>query len=170
MTIKHVGLIVGGVIVLGIAYYLLSPIWRTVRVDDALPVQPPVAAVPNLLMPETETQPQQLVPAPEQPTIKPLEGTFVPGAHDVSGKVIILPNDDGDILRFEDFETINGPDLRIYLATDKSATDIVDLGSIRGTTGNINYTLPTGTDTTKYKYVLVWCRAFHVLFSSALLQ
>ncbi len=71
------------------------------------------------------------------------------------------------IVRFENLKTINGPDLRIYLSADLGADDYVDLGEIRATEGNVNYTVPAGTDISKYKNLLIWCRAFSVLFSYA---
>jgi len=46
-------------------------------------------------------------------------------------------------------------------------SDFVNLGRIRATEGNVNYEIPEGTDLTKYKNVLIWCRAFSVLFSYA---
>ena len=73
-------------------------------------------------------------------------------------------------LRFENLKTINGPDLRIYLSSDLSADNIIDLGPIRATEGNVNYTIPHGTDLGKYKNVMIWCRAFGVLFSYAQLS
>lgn len=76
---------------------------------------------------------------------------------------------DGDqlIVRFEDFQTDNGPQLRIYLSADLGADDFIDLDPIKATKGNVNYTVAAGTDTDKYRNVLVWCKPFGVLFSYA---
>ena len=73
-------------------------------------------------------------------------------------------------MRFENFESINGPELHIYLASSLSDKDIVDLGPIRGTKGNINYKVDASVDTAKYRYVLVWCKPFKILFSYAELR
>lgn len=94
------------------------------------------------------------------------EGVFVPNAHDVNGKALIITNETTKILRFEDFETIDGPDLRIYLSSGLNIDDAIDLGPIKATRGNVNYDI-TGIDTDKYDKALVWCRAFKVLFSHA---
>jgi hypothetical protein len=67
----------------------------------------------------------------------------------------------------ENFKATNGPDLYVYLSTDKSDDNIVNLGRLKGNIGNQNYPIPAGTDLTKYKNALVWCRAFSVLFGSA---
>ncbi|MGV8142315.1 MAG: DM13 domain-containing protein [Candidatus Pacearchaeota archaeon] len=91
---------------------------------------------------------------------------LIASAHEVSGevKMIGLP-DEKRVLRFENLDTVNGPDLYIYLATDTSATDFVDLGEIKATKGNVNYDIPSGTDLEKYDTVLIWCKQFKVLFS-----
>jgi hypothetical protein len=97
-------------------------------------------------------------------------GTFVDGDsfHKGSGsaQVFSVPNED-DLLRLENFEVTNGPDLFVYLATDESASDFVSLGELKGNQGNQNYTIPEGTDFEKYDKVLIWCRAFSVLFATA---
>jgi len=95
------------------------------------------------------------------------QAEFEARAHDVTGQALLI-NDQGILtLRFEDFETINGPDLHIYLSRDLKAKDYVDLGKIKATKGNVNYSIPRYTDVTKYHQVLVWCVPFGVLFSSA---
>ena len=71
------------------------------------------------------------------------------------------------ILRFEDFETINGPELHIYLSSELGDERFIDLGKIKATKGNVNYDIPAGIDTSKYNKVLVWCKPFSVLFSYA---
>lgn len=100
-----------------------------------------------------------------------LSGNFIgvnDGIHNAEGvaKVIAL-NDGTYVLRLENFKATNGPDLYVYLATDKSASDIVNLGRLKGNIGNQNYPIPDGTDLTKYNTVLIWCKAFSVLFGSA---
>ena len=90
------------------------------------------------------------------------------GIHNAEGVAKIIALDDGtSVLRLENFRATNGPDLYVYLATDKSASDIVNLGRLKGNIGNQNYPIPTGTDLAKYNTVLIWCKAFSVLFGSA---
>jgi hypothetical protein len=88
-------------------------------------------------------------------------------AHEVEGMALLIKSGNETFLRFEDLKTINGPDLRIYLSTGLNADDIVDLGPIRATQGNVNYSIPVGTNLGKYKNAMIWCRAFGVLFSYA---
>jgi hypothetical protein len=98
-------------------------------------------------------------------------GSFVgvgDGIHDAQGIAKVIPIEGGsNVLRLEDLVVTNGPDLYVYLSTDKSATDFVDVGRLKANIGNQNYPIPAGTDMTKYDTVLIWCRAFSVLFGSA---
>ncbi len=95
------------------------------------------------------------------------ESLFIEDAHGVEGKAILIDDEGEKIVRFEDFETVNGPNLHIYLASDLGGEDYVDLGEIKATKGNVNYDVPDGTDLEKYNKVLVWCVPFKVLFSYA---
>ena len=139
-------------IVIAIAYWLISPIWRVKQVNDVVPS----SVVNTNAQKNTET--------------KMPSGSFMKSAHDVSGTASVIDTGTEKILRFENFETINGPDLRIYLATDNTSKEYIDLGTIKGTKGNINYIIPPNTDLKKYSHVLVWCRSFSVLFSEAVLK
>jgi hypothetical protein len=98
-------------------------------------------------------------------------GSFVgvgDGIHDADGMAKVIPLQDGsNILRLENLQVTNGPDLYVYLATDKSASDFVSLGKLKANNGNQNYNIPSETDLTKYDTVLIWCRPFSVLFGSA---
>jgi hypothetical protein len=100
-----------------------------------------------------------------------LTGSFVgvgDGIHDAQGIAKVIPVEGGgNVLRLEDLVVTNGPDLYVYLSTDKSASDFVNLGRLKANIGNQNYPIPAGTDMTKYDTVLIWCRAFSVLFGSA---
>ena len=49
-------------------------------------------------------------------------------------------------------------------------SDFVDLGALKGNSGNQRYEIPAGTDTSKYKQALIWCRAFSVGFTAAELK
>ncbi len=93
------------------------------------------------------------------------------GIHNAEGKAKILTlSDESQILRLEDFRSTNGPDVHLYLSTDKQASDFIDLGRLKANNGNQNYQIPINTDFNKYKYVLIWCQPFSVLFGSAQLN
>lgn len=90
------------------------------------------------------------------------------GIHNASGKATVLYLEDGSsVLRFENFRVTNGPDLYVYLSTDRNASDYVDLGQLKANSGNQNYDLPDGVDLSKYDTVIIWCKAFSVYFGGA---
>lgn len=100
-----------------------------------------------------------------------ISGSFIgvnDGIHNAEGtaKIIPLQHDDANVLRLENLKVTNGPDLYVYLSTDKSASDFVNLGKLKANNGNQNYNIPAGTDLTEYDTVLIWCKAFSVLFGS----
>ena len=100
-----------------------------------------------------------------------LTGTFIgigDGFHNVEGAAKVIPVESGaQILRLENFKATNGPDLYVYLSKDKSASDFINVGRLKGNVGNQNYEIPIGSDLSKYNTVLIWCRAFSFLFGSA---
>ena len=77
-------------------------------------------------------------------------------------------------VRFEDFETSNGPALKVYLSAapasgpgDGFDDRFVDLGDLKGNIGSQNYTIPAGVRLDRYRSVVVWCKRFSVPFAAA---
>ena len=157
------------------AWYTISPIFRIVEKDEASPlvVKDAMDSMDAKTRAEFEKQvgamkDKVMVMNDAMPSAKTIsQGEFKPRAHDVKGNALLIEKDGKKIVRFEDFETINGPDLRIYLSSDLSNDDFVELSKIKATKGNVNYEVPEGVDTSKYNKILVWCKAFSVLFSYA---
>lgn len=195
MSIQYFVLVLGAAVVLGTAWWLISPLWRNTRLDEPLPSAPAstrqapasgaikdnfetmdaatrerftreTEAMRDKVMMEKESMPPAAPSSASAPAIL-AQAPMVARAHNVAGKALLLQVGDQQIVRFEDLETINGPDLRIYLSAGLNAEDFVDIGAIRATHGNVNYAVPPDTDTAKYRHVLIWCRAFGVLFSYA---
>ena len=104
----------------------------------------------------------------EEETTTMIMGAFVSDAHPTTGKAII--SEDMSSLIFENFMTDSGPLLLVYLSTDKNSTDFVNLGDLKGITGNFEYTIPEGTDLNKYNVVSIWCVDFLVSFGHAELK
>ncbi len=98
-------------------------------------------------------------------------GTFIgvgDGIHDAQGDAYTIPLEDGsNVLRLENFQSTNGPDLFVYLATDDNASEFINLGDLKANKGNQNYEIPDDVDLEKYNKVLIWCKSFGVLFGSA---
>jgi hypothetical protein len=104
-------------------------------------------------------------------------GTFVSGVHATTGTATIYKLDDGSrILRLSDFTTSNGPKVHVILAdhavagNDVEDAASVDLGDLKGNTGNQNYVIPAGVDLARVKAVAIYCERFHVNFGAATLK
>ena len=169
------------ILVLAGAIFALSPLFRNKTVNESLPVSNGIEdnlntmdrATADKFKSETESmKDQKMAGTDSSPAdVKVLkQAEFKPRAHDVAGKALLIETNGKKYIRFENFSSTNGPDVRIYLSSALNNKDYVDLGALKATDGNVNYEIPTGTDTDKYESVLVWCRAFSVLFSYAELQ
>lgn len=107
------------------------------------------------------------------------EGSFkgADRAHQGSGQARLIFNENSEsLLRLEDFSVTNGPDLFVVLSTEADPItaglgEMKIIERLKGNKGNQNYLLDlTKEDFEKYKSVVIYCRAFSVLFSSAPLQ
>ena len=134
---------------------------------------------PPTTMPESDTE-EPPTPVEEPPPAEPSgpvllgAGQFVGLAgHDGTGDAGLFQNPDGSlILRFENFDIENGPDLEVYLVPGADQTSLpegsIHLGALKGNIGDQNYELPAGTDLGAGAWTaLVWCEAFSVEFVGA---
>ena len=82
------------------------------------------------------------------------------------------------VLRLEDFNSTNGPDLHVILSPTEnpggqeevSAPGYVNLGKLKGNIGSQNYIIPDDVEIPAQGSIVIYCRAFHVIFSVATLQ
>jgi hypothetical protein len=104
------------------------------------------------------------------------KGAFHGVHHDTHGTATVFRAATGQrTVRFTDFMTSNGPDVRVYLVAAPDAMDnatvttagFVDLGAMKGNVGNQNYDVPDSIDLSKYRAVTIWCRRFGVNFATA---
>ena len=105
-----------------------------------------------------------------------VSGEFVGRSHPAVGDALVL-NDGSEqrFLRFENFETDNGPDLNVFLSAGATADgdaglfddDFVDLGDLKGNIGPQNYEIPVDVDLDRYRTVVIWCVRFGVAFGAA---
>ena len=155
----RLGVLVAGLALLG--WYLNS--LRDEDVQEKL-----VSPAPAAQAPATPAAPRPAAPAGPQLVAA---GSFRGIEHPGSGRAEVIRQANGSLsLQLRSFRTDNGPDLRVYLSTSDSARRFVDLGALKGNTGNQRYAIPRGTDTSRYGRVLIWCRAFSVAFTSAPLR
>ncbi|MHA7647997.1 DM13 domain-containing protein [Nitrosopumilus sp. S4] len=172
------------VVVGSITAYAISPYFTESTIDEAIPVgainqkiMEEETMMGETMMGETmmgetmmgETMMGETMMEKEIPIT--YSGTFVgvgDGIHDAQGNTYTIPLEDGStVLRLENFESTNGPDLYVYLSTDENASEFVNLGELKANRGSQNYNIPDGTDLSKYSNVLIWCKTFGVLFGSA---
>lgn len=114
-----------------------------------------------------ESTPATTEAAPEILTLS--AGAFVDGSHPTSGAATTITDGTQTFLRFEGFETDNGPDLNVYLRSSEDPDDYIDLGDLKGNIGDQNYELPADIDLGRYDLVDIWCVRFGVSFGSATL-
>ncbi len=113
---------------------------------------------------------------PAEPTVL-AAGSFIDidPIHGAVGSATIyqLPAE-GQVLRFEDFRSKNGPDLHVYLSTEAPTSTFaglgageIHLGALKGNVGNQNYAIPADVDLSQYRSVVIYCVPFRVVFSTA---
>jgi Electron transfer DM13 len=139
---------------------------------------------------DPEITPAPVTPLPAPTVIKPPSfiartGTFttLDPAHYASGTVKAITLGDNVQIRFSsDFQTNpDGPDLYVWLVkkqnlggaiggVDTSSGSYIDLGPLQSKTGTQAYEV-TREEFTQADYaVVIWCRAFSIQFSNAILQ
>jgi hypothetical protein len=172
---RAAALAAAGLVAFVFAMWWFTP-WRLFT-DD-----PVDEAVPSSRMGSVvESEPMEgEIPEPRTSFTTLAEGEFIGLEHDSRGRAIVLKTSDGGrFLRFEDFETSNGPDLLVYLSSKTPSgpddwhgydADFVDLGALKGNVGNQNYRVPAGVDLERYSTAVVWCRRFEVGFAAASLS
>ncbi|WP_337045372.1 DM13 domain-containing protein [Emticicia sp. 17c] len=96
-----------------------------------------------------------------------LQGNFENAVHSTSGSVKIYEDKDKKrTLVLENLKTDAGPDLRIYLAEDKSLTNFIQITD-KVQNGSVALQVPSDANLQKQNHVLIWCRKYSVLFGFA---
>lgn len=164
------GLVVA-VVAVGFAAYWFQPwkLFTNKTVDEAAPA---------IATGEPSPGPQATA-APAPVTTVMAQGDLVSQEHETTGTVQLLRlPDESLVVRLEDLNTSDGPDVKIWL-TDAPVTPgldgagvfddgrWVDLGALKGNRGNANYPVPTGTDISGLTSVSIWCDRFNVSFGAA---
>jgi hypothetical protein len=157
---------IAGLAVVGaVGWYLFRPelLFVRTRVNESLPAE---VAAQTATMGSAEDAAAGVL----------LSGSFHSVAHETRGTATVHELGGGRrVLRFTDFTTSNGPDVRVYLVAAADASDdetvtkagFVELGKLKGTEGDQNYEIPAGLDLSRYRAVTIWCRRFSVNFATA---
>ena len=138
------------------------------RVSDPVPTVASSSTVPTSAGDTTSS-----TSAPEP--IELLRGEFASRDHGTAGAVRLLELTDGSrVLRIEDLDTDNGPDLYVYLSTNPADggegtfdDDYLSLGRLKGNLGDQNYEVPADADLERYRSVVIWCDRFNSAFGAA---
>ena len=175
--------VVIAVLVITVGMYLFQPwkLFTNTTVNEASPVVSSAPADPqNSTSTAREPSPAEAAPSKEAKVVA--TGQFISHEHGTSGTVKIINLPDGSrVLRIEDLDTSNGPDLKVWL-TDAPVIDgpsgwlvfddgaYVDLGALKGNKGSQNYRIPASADLSKLTSVSIWCDRFSVSFGAAQLK
>jgi hypothetical protein len=137
--------------------------------------EPASSTVPS----DTEASAEEMAdPAVPAEPVALYQGAFqgADDSHRGSGTATIYELADGSrILRFEDLDVTNGPDLHVIVSPTASVENrddvmtpgYVDLGSLKGNLGDQNYELPDDLDLSGDFTVTIYCQPFHVVFATA---
>ena len=150
-----------------------NPVTTTVPADAAPPDDTPPPTDPDSVPDEPAATGEEPPTPPSGPVLLGA-GQFIGLAgHSGTGDAGLFQNPDGSLLlRFENFDIQNGPDLEVYLVPGADQTSLsegsIHLGALKGNVGDQNYELPPGTELAQGEYTaLVWCEAFSVEFVGA---
>jgi electron transfer DM13 len=155
-------------IVTSVAWYLGSPLFiRTYR-NEALPA-PPISTPLGSAQPTAGTGGPTAIAGPRVLAMGELN--YVDAIHNGKGPVRILDAGGQRLVRFEEVAITNAPDVHVYLSPEtggkwSEATSLY-LGALKATNGSFNYDVPANAEVTRYRSVVVWCRAFSVLITWA---
>ena len=174
--------------VLAFAWWLLSPLFLSTTVDEEFPMSATaempagvtqeeaediMVGMSKISMDAVEPMPEKMAEATALASGKFRDGdSFHKGSGDVN--LYRLPNGDV-VLRFEDLDVTNGPDLHVLVSTHpdpKTKGELRDagystLGQLKGNRGDQNYEVPSGIDPDSIGSVIIYCMPFHVIFSVA---
>lgn len=146
--------------------------------DDPEPsttTAPPATAAPTTTVaPTTEAT---RAPAPTGP-VALATGALMDGDsfHKGSGQVTLYRLEDGtNLIRLEDIEVTNGPDLHVLLTpihglggrNDLQEAGYIDLGQLKGNIGSQNYEVPSDYAIPEDLTLVIYCVPFHVVFATA---
>jgi len=148
-------------------WWTISPLFLTTTLHENLPAPVTATLAPTASAAAT-TAPSA---TPAGPKVATGQLQRVDDLHRGTGAVSLVELDGKTFVRFENVAIQNGPDLQVYLARGMGGAydggrDLY-LGALKATNGSFNYELPAGVAVADYKSVVVWCRAFTVLFTWA---
>lgn len=156
-------------LVLGVGWYLGSPLFIRTTTFEALPT----AALSGSSGPSASAAATagSDKPLPVARVIARGDLQYVDALHNGKGPVMLMQLGVQRFLRFDGVAITNAPDVHVYLSRDTggkwSESTSLYLGALKATNGSFNYDVPADADLGTFKSVVVWCRAFAVLVTWA---
>jgi len=95
--------------------------------------------------------------------------TSAPGKS-ATGTALILFKNGLYSVALKNMNVSGGPDLHVYLSKQIQPVEFVDLGKLKSTNGDQVYQVANSVDFSTYKYALIFCQQYNVLFGSAELK
>ncbi|MFF7389480.1 DM13 domain-containing protein [Streptomyces scabiei] len=164
----------------GLYWFQPWKLWQDRTVTESLPGAVVEASSTPGTKPDANTGASSSPSAPSGP-VTVASGGLISHEHPTTGTVKLVRLADGThVVRLEQLNTSNGPDLRVWL-TDAPVKEgragwhvfddgaYVSLGKLKGNKGSQNYPLPDDVDPSRYTSVTVWCDRFDVSFGAAAL-
>lgn len=151
------------VVVIGVGAFLSRPKSVDENVVTADPAPTSTTAAGSSEQPPSKTAGNVLVAS----------GAFTSLEHETKGTARVIELADGSAkLTLQGFKTDPGPDLYVYAvagnpSNDGDVKDVINLGRLKGTDGDQQYSLPKDFDAGTYRHIYIWCKAFTVGFGRA---
>lgn len=174
-----VSVVMAVVLIAGLMLFQPWKLFVDAQVDEALPTaSAPVEPNPSADSRADGSSPNATPQAPDVPTVL-ATGSFISHEHPTTGTVQILELPDGSrVLRIENLDTSNGPDLKVWLTNAPVIEGVagwgvfddgqwVDLGALKGNQGSQNYVIPPDVDLAGLSSLSIWCDRFNVSFGAA---
>ncbi|MCX4621432.1 DM13 domain-containing protein [Streptomyces albogriseolus] len=174
-----IGVLLVAVATAAFGLYWFQPwkLWQDQTVEEALPTAQATSG-PAEEEQAAEAEPSGAPSSPAGPRTL-AAGELISHEHATSGTVKLVRLDDGShVVRLENLDTSNGPDLRVWL-TDAPVKEgqagwhvfddgeYVSLGKLKGNKGSQNYAVPNDVDPSRFTSVSIWCDRFDVSFGAA---
>ena len=150
---------------------------------EAQPTEPQPTTAPAVEVKATVFQPADDPPSATEPTestpVVIRQGQFRDGdeVHKGSGTATISQKPDGSyLLTFENFSVCCGPDLHVFLASNPSPAGHADLGDylelspLQASSGDQTYEISGTADLAEINSVVIYCKPFQVIISTATLE
>ncbi len=179
------------IVAVPLGWYLVSPLFISTELQEA-PVVAAANPSPSPVAPTTPAPTASASPRPDAsatvaPTASPpptpepwtpappRRGEFVgtDEFHFGRGTATLSEVAPGEwVVRFDDFAVRNGPDLFVYLSPDADGyvDGAIEVARLKADKGSFNTQVPSGTDVSGARSVLIWCKQFSHLFAVATLD